>query len=57
MESPDSGISGLKQNCEYADDSISLSDTMNHRFFQFVQNLVNLAIGHCANNTEPNDDV
>ncbi|MFC2099029.1 hypothetical protein ACFLSP_04710 [Bacteroidota bacterium] len=55
MESPNSGISGLKKNCEYTDDSLSLSDTMNYRFFQFVQNLVKFAIGHCANNTDPND--
>jgi len=53
MTSSDQGLSGLKQNCQYTSDSISLSDGMNYRFFQFVENLVSTAIGHCANNNEP----
>ncbi|MDH3634505.1 MAG: hypothetical protein OES20_07350 [Gammaproteobacteria bacterium] len=56
MTSDYSGISGLRQNCEFTDRSITLADTMNYRFFQFVQNLVKIAIGHCANNNEPTDD-
>ncbi|PSN10255.1 hypothetical protein C7293_28820 [filamentous cyanobacterium CCT1] len=56
MESPDQGISGLKQNCKYTGDSIDLVDGMNYRFFNFVQNLIQTAIGHCANNNKPSDD-
>lgn len=51
MESTDSGLSGLQKNCEYTDNSISLSDMMNYNFFQFIQNLVDTAIGYCANNS------
>lgn len=32
-----SGISGLRRNCEFTDSSITLADTMNYRFFQFVR--------------------
>lgn len=56
MEGSNQGKSGLKQNCKYTDSSILLSDGMNYRFFQFVQHLVQLAIGHCANNSEPTND-
>lgn len=53
MESSDSGRSGLKQNCTYTDNSISLTDGMNYRFFGFVQYLVQQAVGYCANNRDP----
>ncbi|MBL1320657.1 MAG: hypothetical protein COA63_006300 [Methylophaga sp.] len=56
MEGDTHGMSGLKQNCTYTDNSITLTDGMNYRFFQFVQHLTQLAIGHCANNSEPTDD-
>lgn len=55
MESDYAGLSGLKQNCEYTENSISLSDGMSYRFFEFAKHLVQLAIGHCANNNEPTD--
>jgi len=47
--------SGLKQNYQYTDYSITFADGMNYQFFSFSQNLVNTAIGHCANNNEPTD--
>ncbi len=53
MASPGSGVSGLRQNCEFTGSSITLKDGMNYRFFQFVQDLVQTAIGYCANNNEP----
>jgi hypothetical protein len=53
MSSPEAGISGLKQNCTFTTNSITLVDGMNYRFFQFVQNLMQTAIGHCANNNVP----
>ena len=56
MEANGQGMSGLKQNCTYTENSISLADGMNYRFFQFIQNLVQTAFGHCANNNEPTDD-
>ena len=55
MAAPEQGMSGLKQNCQYTDDSITLNDGMNYNFFSFVEHLVNYAIGHCANNIEPED--
>ena len=56
MESPDQGISSLKQNCEYTKNSIDLMDGMNYQFFNFVQSLVQTAIGHCANKNEPSNN-
>jgi hypothetical protein len=56
MESPDQGISGLKQNCQYTENSINLADGINYQFFSFVKNLVATAIGLCANNITPSDD-
>lgn len=56
MASDCQGLSGLKQNCNFTDHSLELRDGMNYRFFQFVQYLVQIAIGHCANNNEPVDD-
>lgn len=55
MTSPDQGTSGLKQNCQYTEDSITLNDGMNYNFFGFVEHLVINAIEHCANNNEPKD--
>ena len=49
MNSDFEGISGLKQNCEYTDNSINLNHLMNYNFFQFIQYLIKIAIGHCAN--------
>jgi len=56
MEASGDGISGLKNNCSYTENSISLNDGMNHRFFDFANHLVKIAIGHCANNNEPRDE-
>lgn len=56
MASDYQGLSGLKQNCDFTDDTLELRDGINYRFFQFVQHLVQIAIGHCANNNEPVDD-
>lgn len=53
MEGEYAGMSGLKQNCTYTENSVSLSDGMNYGFFEFARNLVNTAIGHCANDNEP----
>jgi len=53
MESDWQGISGLKKSCKYTDTSISITDGMNYRFFQYVQGLVQSAIGNCANNNDP----
>ena len=55
MESEYVGISGLKKNCTYTETSVNLTDGMNYRFFEFARNLVNKAIGHCANDNLPND--
>ncbi len=55
MEGDYAGLSLLKKNCEYTETSIDLKDGMNYRFFEFVKNLVNIAIGHCANDNEPTD--
>ncbi|MDH5740134.1 MAG: hypothetical protein OEY77_07405 [Nitrospira sp.] len=55
MASDGQGLSGLKQNCTFTENSLDLRDGMNYRFFQFVQELVRTAIGHCANNNEPVD--
>jgi hypothetical protein len=49
------GISGLKQNCEYTHNSIFLKQGMNYNFFQFIQHLIKIAIGHCANDNLPFD--
>ncbi len=49
------GLSGLKQNYEYSDNSISLKDGMTYRFFYFANNIIKTAIGHCANNNKPSD--
>ncbi len=54
MSSPESGVSGLKQNCTFTANSIKLNESMNYRFFEFVKNLIQTAIGHCANNNIPN---
>jgi hypothetical protein len=53
MSSGETGLSGLKQNCKFSETSIDLTDGMNYRFFQFVQELTKVAIGHCANGVEP----
>lgn len=53
MSSPEPGVSGLKQNCTFTANSIKLIDGMNYRFFEFVKNLMQIAIGHCANNNVP----
>lgn len=55
MESDYPGLSGLRQNCSYTENSITLIDGMNYRFFQFITNLLNTAIGHCANDNLPAD--
>ena len=55
MESDYAGLSGLKNNCTYTENSISLKDGMNYRFFEFVKNLVQTAIGYCANDNIPAD--
>ena len=55
MESANQGISGLKKNCDYTINSISLIDGMNFRFFEFVKNLIITAIGYCANDNLPVD--
>lgn len=53
MSSTDPGFSGLKQNCTFSANSIKLSEGMNYKFFEFVKNLLKIAIGHCANNNVP----
>ena len=55
MEGDYAGMSGLKQNCEYTETSIDLTDGMNYRFFEFVRNLIQTAIGLCANDNEPTE--
>jgi hypothetical protein len=53
MQSDGAGTSGLRQNCDYTDTSVSVTDGMNYRFFQYIQGLVQTAIGNCANNIDP----
>lgn len=53
MSSDETGLSGLKQNCKFTETSIDLTDGMSYRFFQFVQELIKIAIGHCANGNDP----
>ena len=53
MNSANAGMSGLKQNCNWTADSISLSYGMSYRFFEYANNLVDMAIGYCANNNNP----
>lgn len=53
MSLPETGVSGLKQNCLFTVNSIELSNGMSYQFFKFVNNLIQTAIGHCANNNEP----
>ena len=45
--------SGLKQNCAWDANSISLTDGMNFRFFMWTRDLVQQAVGFCANDNEP----
>jgi len=53
MNSDGAGMSGLKQNCTFTDTSIDLTDGMNTQFFLFIENLVQQAIGYCANDKKP----
>lgn len=53
MNSSKAGISGLKQNCTWSANSISIKYAMSYKFFEFAQHLVDRAIGYCANGTTP----
>lgn len=48
------GKSGLKQNCEYDQNSITPGD-ISSNFLLFSIDVVTIAIGHCANDNAPVD--
>ncbi len=37
MNSPEPGVSGLKQNCSFTEESIELADGINWKFFEFIR--------------------
>jgi len=53
MKADGKGISGLKQNCQFTQDSITLGD-ISGSFLSFAIYLVNTAIGLCSNDADPN---
>jgi hypothetical protein len=53
MKGDDKGRSGLKQNCQFTQDSITLGD-ISGDFLSFAIDLVKVAIGHCSNDADPN---
>ena len=53
MSSNQNSKSGLKQNCTWDANSITLPYAMSYRFFEFANYLVDQAIGYCANGNQP----
>ena len=53
MNSTQTSMSSLKQNCTWTSTSIELPYAMSFRFFEFAENLVKEAFGYCANNNTP----
>ena len=53
MTSDQSSKSRLKPNCTWNADTISLPYASSYDFFQFARQLVQDAIGYCANNNQP----
>lgn len=53
MQDEYAGVSGLRQNCTFTDNTINLRDGMGYQFFTFILDLTQKAIGNCAGNREP----